>query len=469
MNTTKYFNSTNVQSAQHNQWTSMNSFNNSMNAYTRQMEKTNYQGEEKKIALQARQAKLKALLQKELSSFESELKGNRLNGKDNQSTLDSLKLKVDQIRSAKERDRKKLAEEKIYQLWRQNNPELRELESLQLNNHVAEQWKEQTAQKQEALKLAEQEESEYLKYLELEKQKAEDLDLELKRLKLDREVELKEILKQQMIELKQRESETEILNREESELMREKLEIQKLEEERQIVNEKIAKQEYGRQLLRQHKAKMRKKAKDIQEALELDLKIMQMLNDSYEKRKHLESAKRLQAKADTEKMIQVLNQQLRLEREREAELEAMFQDEAAKEWERRNEEWEKERIARETLMSQVMNERQRQIEEKFLIVKEKIDESLQKREELINDMEKAEQLLIKEKKKMELLKLENKLDLEAQISLRKEKLLDENLIDSANFYEQDQIEQQKQEEFLKHEKEKQLNAGFAQKVSFLIK
>jgi trichoplein keratin filament-binding protein len=442
----------------------MNSFNNSMNAYTRQMEQTSHEREEKRAALKVRQAKLKLLLQNELGNLECELKGNRVNGKDNQPTLDALKLKVDQIRSAKEKDRKKLAEEKIYQLWRENNPELRELESAQLNNHVAEQWKEQTAQKQEALKLAEQEESEYLKYLELEKQKAEDLDLELKRLKLNREVELKEILKQQMIELKQKESETEILNREESELMREKLEIIKLEEERQLVNEKIAKQEYGRQLLRQHKAKMRKKAKDIQEALELDLKIMQMLNDTYEKRKHLESAKRQQAKADTEKMIQVLNQQLRLEREREAELEAMFQDEAAKEWERRNEEWEKERLARETLMSQVLNERQRQIEEKFLLVKEKINESLQKREELINDMERAEELLIKEKKKMELLKLENKLDLEAQISLRKEKLLGENLLDNVNFYEQEQLEQQKKDEFLKNEKEKQLDAKFNQKV-----
>jgi len=72
------------------------------------------------------------------------------------------------------------------------------------------------------------------------------LDLELQRMKLNREVELKEILKQQMIELKQREAESEILNREENELMQEQYEIMKLNEQRLAINQANARQEYAK-------------------------------------------------------------------------------------------------------------------------------------------------------------------------------------------------------------------------------
>ena len=58
--------------------------------------------------------------------------------------------------------------------------------------------------------------------------------------------------------------------------------------------------------------------------------------------------KREQAKADAERMITVLNQQMRLEKEREAELDIMFQDEAQKEWTKRAAEWERKRQARRT-------------------------------------------------------------------------------------------------------------------------
>ena len=45
--------------------------------------------------------------------------------------------------------------------------------------------------------------------------------------------------------------------------------------------------------------------------------------------------------------------QLKVEKEREAELELLYQEEAAKIWEKREAEWEKERKARERLMQEV--------------------------------------------------------------------------------------------------------------------
>ena len=45
--------------------------------------------------------------------------------------------------------------------------------------------------------------------------------------------------------------------------------------------------------------------------------------------------------------------QLKVEKEREAELELLYQEEAAKIWEKREAEWDKERKARERLMQEV--------------------------------------------------------------------------------------------------------------------
>lgn len=199
-----------------------------------------------------------------------------------------------------------------------------------MTEFVSNQWTDQMKEKEAAKEMLEREESEYARYLAAEKQKAEDLDIELRQLKLNREVELKEILKQQMIELKQREAETEVLNREESDLMEDRYQVMKLNEQRKQLSEKNARVEHGQYLLRQHKAKLRQKAKEIQDTLLLDLEILRHIAETQEQQKHMDAERRLAAKQEAENMIHVFNQQMLLEKQREAELDSMFQDEAAK-------------------------------------------------------------------------------------------------------------------------------------------
>ena len=50
---------------------------------------------------------------------------------------------------------------------------------------------------------------------------------------------------------------------------------------------------------------------------------------------------------------QVVEEQLRVEQTREAELDLLYQDEAAKVWHQREAEWARERQARERLMDEV--------------------------------------------------------------------------------------------------------------------
>jgi len=439
-----------------------------MFAFNKQVEESAERKEERKQQLKERQTKLKEILLNEKIKHEEELKSLRTNGKDNINNIYSMKTRVENLRSAREEERKKLAEEKLYENWRLNNPELREIESKKHQEYLVEKWQDQLEQKREAKLELEKEENEYVKYLELEKQKAADLDLELKRLKLNREIELKEILKQQMIELKQREAESEILNREEADLMQEKIDTVRMHEERERIKEKNQRQEYGRQLLRQHKAKLRKMAKDIREELELDLRILQTIKETQDKQKHLESAKRVKAKADAERMLEVLNEQLRLEKQREIELEAMFQDEAAKEWDKRVQQWDRESGARQMLMKQVLEERQQQIDEKFTILEEKKNESLLKREELIKDMERTQQMAMKEREKMEKAKLERKVDLDQQLTTRQERLFKDDVLKEVESFEKEQMEKEAYSKFLEQETKKQIEQKFEPKVRLLF-
>jgi len=100
-----------------------------MRAYSSRQEKPEDLREMKSIQLKDRQYKLQALLRDESSKFAQEAKELRVNGVENSKTLDALKQRMDSIKSAREEDRKKLAEEKLYQHWRENNPDIRQIES----------------------------------------------------------------------------------------------------------------------------------------------------------------------------------------------------------------------------------------------------------------------------------------------------------------------------------------------------
>jgi trichoplein keratin filament-binding protein len=460
----RYFETANASSAKYSQWTSDRSFNTSMQAYTKQQEESFEQKEAKRNALKERQLKLQLQFDRERDQQQTELKQLRINGKENSFTLDAMKLKSERIKTAREADRKKEAEQKLYEHWRANNPELRELTSRQLESHVASAWSDQINEKDEQQKMEAARESEFARYMDLEKQRAADIDLEQKKKKLEREIELREILKQQMIELKQREAESDILQREESQLIEESYKLSMANDERQRLQQRTNREEYGRQLLSQHKAKLRQKTKEIQEQLDFDIKVLQSVAQSLENEKHLITNKRLQAQSEAEKMIQVLNDQLRLEKEREIELDALFQEEAQKEWAKRSIEWERESEARETLMKQVLKERQLQIEERRLQLEDKKIESMERREELIKDMEHTQQLARRERERLEEAKVERRHDIQSQITHRLD-IKNENETENIINYEEKQMKDEMESALTQQEKDKQQKAQFQPKVN----
>ncbi|NWH56425.1 TCHP protein, partial [Geococcyx californianus] len=172
----------------------------------------------------------------------------------------------------------------------------------------------------------------------------------------------------------------------------------------------------SRFLRHQCNAQLKRRAQQIQEELEMDRQILLALLEKEDEDQRRQSARRERAVADVAWMKRVIEEQLRLEKEREAELETIFREEARKVWEKREEEWEREKKARDHLMNEVLAGRQRQIQEKMELNRRAQEESIKYREQLIKELEEAKELSRREKEQEEKLKVARRQELEAQVT-----------------------------------------------------
>ncbi|XP_060076042.1 trichoplein keratin filament-binding protein-like [Ylistrum balloti] len=441
----EYWNRSNVATNKQNSWESDASLRGSLEKYKADNEKNL-----KAINLQRRRLLLADMLKQERHEFEAEMKGY---SKANYTRLEDMRGRADALRSAREEKRKGLAEEKLYEHWRQNNPDLRQVEQELVKDKVVGSWAGQVDETK-ARKEQEKKEIERIE-LEMEEERLAGIDSDRKKEeeKLDEEKRLKRILKEQMDELKDREFEADNLKKQEEELQQEQWRLARIDEERRRVELARQQREHGRVLLRQHKTQMMRRSKQIQAELELDKKILNSLIEQEHELEHIQTARREKAKADAEWMRQVIEDQIRLEKTREAELEMLYQDEAARMWQKRDAEWEREKKARERLMQEVLDDRQQQIELRIEENREQQELSLKHREQLLREMEVANQMTHREQKQAEAQKEAFKLDLKEQMFSRKEREEIARQQEEAEAI-REQAENQEYTEFLRQETER---------------
>ncbi|NXF32354.1 TCHP protein, partial [Nyctibius bracteatus] len=292
-----------------------------------------------------------------------------------------------------------------------------QVESELHRKHVREAWGDQLMQKnkREATELEEKKRYEN-KYEVARREALERMRREEEKRQLE-EKKQAEALLQQIEELKLQETEATKLKKEQENLLKQQWELENLEEERKQMEEQRKKQELGRFLRHQCNAQLKRRAQQIQEELETDRQILLALLEKEDEDQRRQAARRERAVADVAWMKRVLEEQLQLEKEREAELETIFREEAKKMWEKREEEWEREKKARDRLMKEVLAGRQRQIQEKMELNRRAQEESIKYREQLIKELEEAKELSRREKQQEEELKTARRQELEAQVQL----------------------------------------------------
>ncbi|KAK2837294.1 hypothetical protein Q5P01_014506 [Channa striata] len=476
----RYLKEQSVRSQKQAAWSSRHSYQQSMSAYHKQRLK-----EEKAASLEQRRNRLRAMLQEEQAHLEEELRqwklhlpnnGERVSGyhkqrlkeekkasveehrnqlramlQEEQAHLDAefsevvpdsstvacqLSKKTEELRTAREERRKKLAQELLREHWKKNNPELREFESALHKDHVVSQWQEQISEKKQQ-EVAEQEDKRHFEN-EYERTRKEALERMKQAEQIRKEDERKRAdeLCKQMEELKLREEEATRLKREQDALLLQQWELEKIAEERRKAAERQKSSEMGYFLIRQYRAQLKSRAQRVQEELEADRQILTALLEGEEEDRRMETVRRERAIADAASMKQVIEEQLQLEREREAEFDMLHRKEAQDVWEKRQAEWEKERKARERLMHEVLVGRQQQLEQKMQKNREAQEESLKRREELIQELEREREMRQREKEREEGRKTAQMQEINAQVEQHRQE----------QWREQHRIEQEEEEE-----------------------
>ena len=118
-----------------------------------------------------------------------------------------MKSRAENLRSAREKERRAVADEKLFEHWVANDPELRSIEQQKLQGLQPEYWSEQ----QNERRLAKQEEDEadqrYQEELRFRLDEQEKNEQEEQNERKRRIEQLKYILQEQMDELKEKEEE----------------------------------------------------------------------------------------------------------------------------------------------------------------------------------------------------------------------------------------------------------------------
>ncbi|XP_037366872.1 trichoplein keratin filament-binding protein [Talpa occidentalis] len=406
----RYFRMSDIRTSKQAEWSSKTSYQRSMHAYQREKLK-----EEKRRCLEARRERLRQLLMEEQDLLAKELEDLRL----------SMNLQERRIRerhgnlkSAREEQRKLIAEQLLYEHWKKNNPKLREIELDLHRKHVVNSWETQKEEKKQQEATKEKENKRFENEYERARREAlERIKAEEERRQMEDKLQAAALL-QQMEELKLKEMEATKLKKEQENLLKQQWELERLEEERKQMAALRQKAELGRFLRHQYNVQLNRRTQQIQEELEADKRILQALLEKEDENQRVHLARREQALADVAWMKQVIEEQLQLEREREAELQMLLREEAKEMWEKREAEWARERSARDKLMSEVLIGRQQQIQEKIEQNRQAQEESLRHREELIRNLEEARDSARREKEESEELKSARKQELEAQVAER---------------------------------------------------
>lgn len=124
-----------------------------------------------------------------------------------------MKHRAENLRSAREKERQAVAEEKLYEHWIANDPDLRSIEQQKLEGLQPEYWSEQLNEK----RLVQQQEDEtnfkYQQELRQRLEEQERFEQEEENERKRRIDELKYILQQQMDELKEKDEEVRFIEK----------------------------------------------------------------------------------------------------------------------------------------------------------------------------------------------------------------------------------------------------------------
>ncbi|KAI8609886.1 hypothetical protein BC830DRAFT_1085154 [Chytriomyces sp. MP71] len=385
-------------------------------------------------ALEARRASLRNLLKSDQERYAEEL----LQSEETRETrLAAMKSRMQELKSKRETERKKVAEEKMLQRWRNECDELRAIESKEFTKRVTIARGEQVKEHEEQKKAEAQGKFSVPRLRSLliwtsrfnrliEKRYYDLLWEQDRQKKIAREIaetqKFKEMnaitvamLDNQMALLRQQQAEEERLKQEEAFLMRQEMLARAAEDERNKRRKEEEQRIVRAELDKFNALRLQARADEMQRSLDMDI---QIVNDVLA----LEAAElsaRNRRRAELRKEMQMYRDHLmelkRKEKERDAEIERLEKVDAEKLWRNRAEKWQKEQKARDKLMVEVLAGRRQQI--KFALEQNRFkqEQTRLEREHILRQIDIAQRVEAMDKERKDSLERSFRDSLEAQM------------------------------------------------------
>ncbi|XP_053556378.1 cilia- and flagella-associated protein 53 [Bombina bombina] len=338
---------------------------------------------EYKMHIEERRDRLRDLLETEEIQYIKEMESMEETTLERQA---KMRERVKSLREKREQERLALVSAKREQQYREQCEELRALRSQMNQKEVCTERMAQLVLKEQLDRQQKEEDQLFAQLWEQDRLAKEDNESRKNQGKEERIKEMLDVLQVQRAAAQAQKMEEKRLKEEEAQLLVEQRRLMKLEDERAL-REKHQKQMQVRNMLDTSiRLKMRRLAREQQEELALDMKILeQIMQDSHDdtEEKH---QRKLELRREQQIYREYLAQQLEEEKRQEIEMDTLIEEEMERAWAKRAEQRKKEKEARDRLMKDVMDTRQLQIQEKLA-------RNAKKQEELAQDKELLEKAI----------------------------------------------------------------------------
>lgn len=323
------------------------------------------------------------------------------------------------LKEKREQERLKLVEEKLDQRWRDNCEELRSTLSQRHQDEVFVERHEQLKMKEEKKK----------KELEVDKFYA-DLwaeDIQIKSMReeqtareqIERNRETLKVLQVQIAACEKQREDEEKLKEMEAQWLKEEAKL-RAEEEKWLQEEKLRKQKAAKRSREVSiRLKKEKEAKEKQEELALDMKILEKLLDDTRNEVKEETQRKREMREENLRFMQYCAMNRKEDEEREKELERIVNEEVEKKWAQTIKQYKMERDARQKLLANVMKSREQQIEERKRIAEKEQEAEIAERDALLAAIEEHKRLEAENQERIKNRNIGYQRDLDMQIDYQR--------------------------------------------------
>lgn len=335
-----------------------------------------------------RKERLKAMLEEETNSHSHLISQETNSTKEiRQKQLKLLREKHARYKKRKEQERKAKAAQLMYEQFQKNCPELRDIESSRLQNHVQTVWKDQVEDKN-MLKVEQEKmreiEKENFDRMESER-KAEERKAKLK--SVESKKAIAEALGQQLAELKAKNIAFKKLEQEKEAFIIEEENLRQLEDKRAALIKRHQNQKHAKLLWRQWKAQLRQRTAERQRELHVEKEMLEKLIAETARADTSRTARKEEMRLEILENLKTVRENLKSEKSLQEDLDLMIREKGEEIWREREATWAKQREASEKLLKSVLDEQARQMLEKIKANKIKQAETLLEKENLLNEIE----------------------------------------------------------------------------------